>query len=81
MSTCRDVMRWFLTTLSAAEIVIPELISKNDNVCFLGGGGDYNFSGGGGQDCHFLGLLGRLLASMQFGSGLLVPCASSILIR
>ena len=45
------------------------------------GGGDYFFSGGGGQDCHFLGLLGRLLASMQFGSGLLVPCASSIFIR
>lgn len=44
-----------------------------------GGGGVMDFfSGGGGQDCYFLGVLGRLLASTQFGSGLLVPCASSI---
>ena len=42
----------------------------------VGGGGF--FLGEGDRIFIFWGVLGRLLASMQFGSGLLVPCASSI---
>lgn len=43
-----------------------------------GGGGEDFFLGEGDRIFIFWGVLGRLLASMQFGSGLLVPCASCI---
>lgn len=44
----------------------------------VSGGGGRIFFWGRGTGLSFSGVLGRLLASVQFGSGLLVPCASSI---